>query len=241
MALLVAHVQQLASPGGPAISQAWWRFPGRLTSWFSVGRVAYDAGIYLRIASHGYEPGRDLEAAFPGYALAIRWTSAATGWSTATSAVAIATAAGLVAALACWRWFAAVGLGGRDRWVAQLLVLLFPFSFLLYGTAYTDSLLLASAMVAALAAAHRRWAVAGIAGAIATATRPTAIPVIVLLALLAWQDRPSDPGTSGCWPRSPGSGPTAPGCGPMPATRSTGAGSSSTATATPPSGTRGRG
>lgn len=182
---VVAQVQQLAAPHGPAIATSWWRLWGRSFDHLAAGRVGYDSGLYLYVARHGYQLGRADEAGFPGYALAIRWVAAATGWSHETAAIAIAGAAGLAVALVCWRWLDAVGLRGRERWVAQLVVLLFPYSFLLYGVAYTDALLLALVLGAALGAERGHWVLSGVLGAGATFVRPNGLPVVVLLVGLA--------------------------------------------------------
>lgn len=57
---------------------------------------------------------------------------------------------------------------------ALLLLLLFPFSFFL-TTVYSESLFLALALTVFYAASQKKWWLVGIAGALASATRPTGI------------------------------------------------------------------
>jgi hypothetical protein len=150
------------------------------------GRIAWDAGLYLRVAEHGYRLPEALEAGFPGYALAIRFLRTATG-GYGTAAVLISLVSGAAAAVLCWKWFALVGLTERDRRVALWIVLLYPYSFMLFGVAYSDSLLLALVMGAFVALETRHYLVAGLVGAAATATRPTAMLLVVALLALAVQ------------------------------------------------------
>lgn len=148
------------------------------------GRVGFDSGIYLTVAEDGYVLGRAHEAAFPGYALAIRWVAAATGWSALDAAVAVSVLSGLVAVQVCWRWLHAVGLRGRGAALALALAAWSPPAFVLYGVAYSDGLLLALVLGVLLAVERERWLLAGVLGAAATATRPNSLALVA--AMLVW-------------------------------------------------------
>ena len=185
IATVIVHIQEVAAPSGRGIGSRSVADLVGIPSSFSIGRVGFDSGLYLRVASVGYRYGEDLEAGFPGYAIAIRWLSRATGWDPMTAAVVFSAFAGLLVAVLVWRWAVLLGLDLRSRWVALLLVLLFPPAFLLFGVAYSDGLGLASVLAACVLAERRRWVGAGICGALATFSRPNALPIIVLLVGLA--------------------------------------------------------
>ena len=65
------------------------------------GRVAWDSGLYLRVAERGYRVDEGLEAGFPAYSLAIRWTTPLFGDPQAAG-VALTLVFGLGAALVLW-------------------------------------------------------------------------------------------------------------------------------------------
>ena len=70
---------------------------------------------------------------------------------------------------------------------AVLLTMIFPFSFF-YGIAYSESTFLLFAVLAFYGFRTRRWAVGGLCGAIATATRVPGVLMLPALAWLAWQN-----------------------------------------------------
>ena len=73
---------------------------------------------------------------------------------------------------------------------AALLTAIFPFSFF-FGMVYTEALFLLFAVLAFYAFRTRRWILGGIAGGLATATRPTGILMFPSLAWIAWRTRGS--------------------------------------------------
>ena len=150
------------------------------------GRVAWDSINFVRIAAEGYPEGQFLEASFPGYPLLVRWFMWVTGLDVYTSAVLVSAAGGLAATVLFWRWTESMDLDLRGRLIALALFLLFPASFVLFGVAYADSVMMAFLLASLLALNARRDAVAGLLGAAATFTRPTAlvlVPAIVVLIL----------------------------------------------------------
>jgi hypothetical protein len=67
-----------------------------------------------------------------------------------------------------------------------LLTAIFPFSFF-FGAVYTESTFLLFTLLAFYGFRTRRWALGGVAGAIATATRVTGIMMWPALAWIAWR------------------------------------------------------
>ncbi|MFM7062602.1 MAG: hypothetical protein ACKO04_03790 [Actinomycetes bacterium] len=148
------------------------------------GRVAWDAGLYLRVAERGYRVEEGLEAGFPAYALAIRWTSPIFGDAPGTG-VALTLLSSLAAALLLWVWAGQHGLGLRARRTTLLLLLLYPWAFVLYGVVYSDAMLLMLVLGAAVLVSSERWVLAGLVAGLATATRPTALVLVPFLVVAA--------------------------------------------------------
>lgn len=149
----------------------------------------WDGRWYTDVAAHGYPtvvPHADSDAAdaiafFPLYPLLIRGLSALTGLHQLASAVALAAVFGTAAALALWVLVARVADGETaDR--AVVLFAFFPGSFVL-SLAYAEGLMLTLSSACLLALLARRWLAAGLAAALATASRPNAV---VLVACCAW-------------------------------------------------------
>lgn len=150
----------------------------------AAGRIAWDAGLYLRVAERGYRLSEGLEAGFPGYALAIRAVHAL-GLGYGGAAVVVSMVAGLAVALLAWAWMLQVGLDLRVRRTALAVLLLYPYAFVLFGVAYSDPLLLALVLGALVLAGGDHWVLAGLVGGAATAVRPTGLAVVPALAVTA--------------------------------------------------------
>ena len=95
---------------------------------------------------------------------------------------------------------AALDLPRRRAERAVLLTAIFPFSFF-FGAVYTESTFLLFTLLSFYGFRTRRWALGGVAGAVATATRVTGIMMWPALAWIAWRsakptgrDRASRPG-----------------------------------------------
>jgi hypothetical protein len=152
---------------------------------FFEGWTRWDSDWYLHIAQRGYfydGPGKQSAVAyFPGYPAAMR----AVSWVVRDALVAgvlVTYAAGLAAAGLFWRWCRDV-LGAPAARVALALLLVHPFAYFLMGAVYSDALFLAAALAAFVALERDHPWLAGLAGAVATATRP--VGVAVALALLS--------------------------------------------------------
>ncbi len=151
----------------------------------SLGRslIAWDANWYVSTARDGYATSLAPQGAqndlgfFPGLPLAIRAVHVVHFLSWGQAGLVVTFGAGLLAALALWfllRDYA--GDRGADRGTA--LVFFSPGAFVL-SMVYSEGLLIALVACTLLALGRRRWLVAGIAAALATATDPVAAAVIV--------------------------------------------------------------
>ncbi|CAB4932363.1 MAG: hypothetical protein F2837_03740 [Actinobacteria bacterium] len=161
---------------GSSIFGSWFRFDGR---WYDI------------IATRGYYwAGPDLQspvAYFPAYPMLLRVLHEVTGVSVRLlgSLVTIACGAGMSVLLLRWC---------RDRVdsttarIALVTLLVYPYAYYFMGAVYADALF-ALAVIGAfvlLERDHPIWA--GVLGALATATRPTGLAVVIgLVAVVLWK------------------------------------------------------
>lgn len=164
------------------------------------GLARWDGGWYHHIANHGYGQHTDGKqspvAFFPGYPLAMRFGGRLIG-SDILAGIALTAASGTGSAVLFWHWCR----GRVSSWpaltvtatsfatTATLVLLLYPFSYYLYGVVYADALFLFSALAAFTALERDRPLLAGLFGAVATLTRPVGIAVVVGLAVRALEKR----------------------------------------------------
>ena len=151
----------------------------------------YDSGWYYDIARNGYRyvaGGRGNIAYFPVYPLLMRYVGRAFGprpgdlylGGIVVSWLAFVLAMVAVVALA------RLDLPRRRAERAALFTAIFPFAFF-YGVVYTEALFLLFTVVSFYGFRTRRWALGGICGGLATATRPTGILMLPALAWIAWR------------------------------------------------------
>lgn len=154
------------------------------------GWVNWDAGWYRHVALLGYDytPGiQGSVAFFPLYPLLMRAGHRLFG-SDIGPGVVIALSSGTAAVLLLSRWF-------RDRlspeaaWTALLLVLLYPFSFFLFGPMYADATCLLAVVGSFMALEHGHPWLAGLIGAAATATRPLGAVLVIGLVVRTLEQR----------------------------------------------------
>ena len=181
--VVVLWVQQVAYRATYQGLHRWsdW-LPGRYAAY--QGRVAWDSGLYLRVAEHGYRTSEQLEAGFPAYSLAIRWTTGLFG-EAQNAGVVLTLLCGLGAALLLWVWTGQQALNLRARRTTLLLLLLYPWAFVLYGVVYSDAMLLVLVLGTAVLVSSERWVLAGLVAGLATATRPTALVLVPFLVVAA--------------------------------------------------------
>ena len=146
----------------------------------------WDGWWYVGIARRGYRffrPNRQSPVAFfPAFPLAMRLL----GWVVGGPLVAgflLTVGCGLGVAVLFHRWCVAK-LGPAKARLAVLLLLLYPFAFYLMGAVYADALFIVASLAAFLALEHDRPVLAGLAGVVATASRPVGAALILGLWVL---------------------------------------------------------
>lgn len=155
--------------------------------------AAWDGGWYLSIVQDGYAKsmpvvdgrvGQSNLAFFPLYPLLTRGVRWITGLSAFRAALLLAVLAGAVACVLLWRLARDIaGVAVADRGVA--LFAFFPSAYVLSMT-YSESVMLALATGTLLSLHHRRWLLAGLLAAAATAARPNAIALCFSCAVAAF-------------------------------------------------------
>ena len=154
-----------------------------------------DADYYLGIAQHGYparlpSPWRDSPvnarvAFFPLFPALIRLASYLTGGNYPVAGLIAQIAAGAASAVGVWAVASRLR-GHRVADRAVVLYCLFPGA-MTFSMLYSEPLAVAVSAAAILALLDRRWLLAGIAGAAATAERPTLIVLVVVFGVAAIQ------------------------------------------------------
>lgn len=146
--------------------------------------VRWDAGWYAQIAQDGYwyHPGEQSPVAFfPVYPLAVRGLMAL-GVNRYVGGVVLSWLFGFIGILVFARWARRLT-DERTAFRASLLLILYPYAIYLYGVMYSDALFLTLVTGAFLAIEEDRPLLAGLLGAVATATRPVAPAVVLGLTL----------------------------------------------------------
>ena len=145
------------------------------------GKLAWGAGDYRVIATSGYPRGAGLEAAFPGFALLIRYLAQVLDARIETVETVSSLLSGLAATLLLWKWLLVRGIDRPARVAALAVFLAFPYSFMIYGIGYNDVLLLPLVIGAFVLVETDRPVLAGLVGALATFTRPNAVALLPAL------------------------------------------------------------
>lgn len=161
-------------------------FGGALDSLLSP-LARWDSTWYLGIAHSGYDGPST--AFFPLYPLLVR------GFAVVDSPAALLVTAYavslvcLLGALYLLHRLVALELGPDVARRSVLMVALFPGA-LWFGAPYSESLFLLLSVGAFYCARTGRWALAGLAAALASATRSAGVVLIVPLLILWWQQKP---------------------------------------------------
>ena len=160
-------------------------------SWLFGGWFRYDGRWYDIIATDGYSfHGVDQQSAvayFPGYPLLLRVLHAITSVDVRLLGTLVTIAFGLGVAILFERWCREKA-GPVVARCALVTFLLYPYAFYLFGAMYADALFLFAVLAAFLLLEHDHPILAGLAGAVASGTRPLGIAVIVgLVAVLLWK------------------------------------------------------
>ena len=156
--------------------------------------VRHDSGWYFDIARKGYDVsgamagGRSNIAYAPVYPLLMRYVGRLFGRAPGDVYLGgiVVSWTSFVLAMVVLYHLAALDLPRRRAERAVLLTMIFPFSFF-FGEVYTESTFLLFTVLSFYGFRTRRWAVAGVCGAIATATRVTGILMWPALVWTAWR------------------------------------------------------
>jgi len=157
------------------VTQAHW-----LPTLAAIPAVPWDAGHYVAIAENGYDDPKRA-AFFPLYPLLARAAGTPVG-SSLWGGVLVSLVA-LAVALFLLHRLVALEVGERYARPVLLVVALFPTAFF-FNAIYTESLFLALSVGAFYFARRERWALAGLCGGLAAATRNTGVLLLIPLLLL---------------------------------------------------------
>ena len=195
------------------------------------GWAQWDSGWYYRIARDGYsyvEGQQSTVVFFPVYPLLMRVTAGAVG-STYLAGILVTAAAGVASAALFFTWVRERLSPGAAR-AALLLFVLYPYAFFMFGAVYADAVFILAVIGAFVLLEHDHPWLAGLVGAVATASRPMGAVLVIGLVVRAWErrreaeDGPTGPGGSGgtwgCSSPPAGWSPSRSTCGPGSATRS---------------------
>jgi hypothetical protein len=175
------------------------RLPDQSTVWgnpspFWDAFARHDSGWYFDIARKGYDAsaavagGRANIAFAPVYPLLMRYVGRLFGRSPGDlylGGIVVSWVSFVLAMVVLYR-LAALDLPRRRAERAVLLTAIFPFSFF-FGAVYTESTFLLFTLLSFYGFRTQRWALGGLAGAVATATRVTGIMMWPALAWIAWR------------------------------------------------------
>jgi len=161
------------------------------TSPFWDAFARYDSGWYFNIARNGYRyvaGGRGNIAFFPVYPLLMRYVGRAFGRRAGDLYLGgiVVSWVAFVLAMVVMFSLARLDLPRRRAERAVLLTAIFPFAFF-YGVVYTEAVFLLFTVATFYCFRTRRWALGGVCGGLATATRVNGLLMLPSLAWLAWR------------------------------------------------------
>ncbi|MGZ8603993.1 MAG: mannosyltransferase family protein [Actinomycetota bacterium] len=188
---VVPPIEPVGVPGWPAHPAPDPGWHTLFTAW-----ERFDALWFLRIADTGYRTDDGSAAFFPLYPLVVRVISFLLGGRPFGASVIVSNAA-FVAALAVTYLLTAMELGERRARTTIVLLAFFPTSFF-FLMPYSEALFLLLAVTALWSARRGRWALAGVAGALAGLTRSIGIVLAPAIAVEALHRR--EEGRGPAWP-----------------------------------------
>ena len=159
----------------PALTAGWHNL---ITAW-----ERWDALWYLKIASHGYSPSDTSGAFFPLYPVLSRAGSFLTGGHPLAGAFIVANVTGILALVVVYL-MTKHEFDERKARQTIVLIVVFPTAYFLFAP-YSESVFLLFAALSLYAARIERWWLAGLAGALAAATRSIGVTLVVPLAFEA--------------------------------------------------------
>jgi hypothetical protein len=158
----------------------------------------WDACWYAKIATYGYEAGGNSVSFFPLFPVLAGLAGRILLGAIALGGLVVAGAA-YVLAMTGLRRLVALDFDGDVALRTILAISIFPTAFFFFAP-FTESLFLAAAVWAILAARQRLWAIAAMAGLLAALTRIQGVFLVLPLAweaAMAWRD--AGWGSAGRW------------------------------------------
>src|SRR3954466_1020850 len=148
----------------------------------------WDSTWYLGIAHSGYDGAGT--AFFPLYPMLVRGLAVVDSPAALLVAGYVVSLAAFFGALVLMQRLVSLELGSeRVARLSVLLLAVFPGA-LWFGAPYSESLFLLLSVAAFYFARTERWALAGVAAALASGTRSAGIVLVVPLLILWWQSSP---------------------------------------------------
>lgn len=156
--------------------------------------LRWDSAWYVQVADRGYSPqvhgaAGAVDAFFPLYPALVRVAGGVLGLSPAVAALLVATLTGAAATVLVWQLAHRLcpGEDPGSTATADRVAALFAFfpGTVALSMAYSEGLLIALAAACLLALVDRRWLLAGGCAALATATRPTGLALVLACAWAA--------------------------------------------------------
>lgn len=149
----------------------------------------WDSAYYLHIASVGYptrlEPrGHSIFAFFPGFPAITYVVRHVPGLNAYRAGMLVVFIAGLAAA--CLLWLLTLDIYDIDAADRATALFVFAPGTFVFSMIYAEAVFLCFAIGACWALVRRRWIVAGVIGALAAATRPNALAIVVAAAWAAF-------------------------------------------------------
>ena len=183
----VAHWYSFHDTGQTGAASPWYHGPHWLGGW-----ARFDAGWYRSIADHGYffrgTVAQSSVAFFPLYPLLTRWLHHALGGDPSAWGVLITFLSGGAALTLFARWVSARLEPAAAR-CAIAVMALWPFALYLYGAVYADALFVMLALAAFASVERDHVGLAALFGALATATRPVGVALVLGLVLRVVEQR----------------------------------------------------
>jgi hypothetical protein len=166
--------------------------------WFSLlgAWERFDALWFLRIAETGYSPADESAAFFPLFPMTTRVAALLLGRHYLLAATLVSNAAFLGGIIVTYL-LTATELSERHAKTTVLMLCLFPTSYF-FLMPYSESLFFLLAVTAFWGARQRRWAIAGLAAALAALTRGVGLVLTPALVIEAFHQRTEGRGHT--WP-----------------------------------------
>ena len=147
----------------------------------------FDGVWFIHIANEGYRLDNGTTAFFPLYPAALWLASWLTGREFEIAGILLSIVFFVVAAALLHR-LVALDLSPRVAFWSVVLLSVFPASFF-FQAVYSESLFLLASVACFWFTRKRAWALAGVCGLLASATRLAGVVLLVPMALTYWHDR----------------------------------------------------